>query len=100
VQNLTLRIGTTTDFNSARPQVSVNNNSWTSAIPTAPPKGSRNLTVGTYRGVNRLYSFDIPSTALVAGTNTVTINVVSGTSGTGFLSPGLSYDAVDLIVTP
>ncbi|WP_310346995.1 rhamnogalacturonan lyase B N-terminal domain-containing protein [Pelomonas aquatica] len=100
VRNLTLRVGTTTDFNSARPQVSVNNNSWTSAIPTAPPKGSRNLTVGTYRGVNRLYSFDIPSTALVAGTNTVTLNVVSGTSGTGFLSPGLSYDAVDLIVTP
>ncbi|MBW8846804.1 MAG: hypothetical protein JF607_17710 [Burkholderiales bacterium] len=99
VQNLTLRIGTTADFNGARPQVSVNN-SWTSAIPTAPPKGSRNLTVGTYRGVNRLYSFDIPSTALVAGPNTVTINVVSGTSGAAYLSPALSYDAVDLIVTP
>ncbi|WP_457324417.1 rhamnogalacturonan lyase B N-terminal domain-containing protein [Roseateles sp. P5_E11] len=100
VQNLTLRIGTTEDFNGARPQISVNNGSWTSAIPTAPPKGSRNLTVGTYRGVNRLYSFDIPSTALVAGTNTVTVNVVSGTSGTAYLSPALSYDAVDLIVTP
>lgn len=99
VQNLTLRLGTTADFNGARPQITVNN-SWTSAIPTAPPKGSRNLTVGTYRGVNRLYSFDIPSTALVAGSNTVTINVVSGTSGTAYLSPALSYDAVDLIVTP
>ncbi|MDR7269121.1 rhamnogalacturonan endolyase [Pelomonas saccharophila] len=98
VRNLTLRLGTTADFNGARPQITVN--SWTSAIPTAPPKGSRNLTVGTYRGVNRLYSFDIPSTALVAGTNTLTINVVSGTSGTAYLSPGLSYDAVDLIVTP
>jgi rhamnogalacturonan endolyase len=98
VQGLTLRIGTTSDFNGARPQVTVNG--WTSVIPTAPAKGSRNLTVGTYRGVNRLYSFDIPSTALVAGTNTLTINVVSGTSGTAYLSPGISYDAVDLIVTP
>ncbi|MFG6463682.1 rhamnogalacturonan lyase B N-terminal domain-containing protein [Roseateles sp. DXS20W] len=98
LQNLTLRLGTTTDFNGARPQVTVNG--WTSAVPAAPPKGSRNLTVGTYRGVNRLYSYAIPASALVAGTNTVTINVVSGTSGTGFLSPGFSYDAVDLIATP
>ena len=56
--------------------------------------------MGTYRGVNRLYSYDIPSSALVAGTNTLTVNVVSGTSGTGFLSPGWSYDAIDLVVTP
>ena len=98
VQNLTLRLGTTEDFNGARPQITVN--SWTSAIPTAPAKGSRNMTVGTYRGVNRTYSYAIPSTAFVAGTNTLTINVVSGTSGTAYLSPGFSYDAVDLIVTP
>ncbi|MFG6488858.1 rhamnogalacturonan lyase B N-terminal domain-containing protein [Roseateles sp. BYS78W] len=98
VQNLTLRLGTTAEFSAARPQITVN--SWSSAIPTAPAKGSRNLTVGTYRGVNRLYSYAIPASALVAGTNTVTINVVSGTSGTAYLSPGFSYDAVDLIVTP
>jgi len=98
VQNLTLRLGTTAEFSAARPQITVN--SWNSAIPTAPAKGSRNLTVGTYRGVNRLYSYAIPASALVAGTNTVTINVVSGTSGTAYLSPGFSYDAVDLIVTP
>lgn len=98
VRNLTLRLGTTADFNGARPQITVNG--WTSTIPAAPPKGSRNLTVGTYRGVNRLYSYDIPASALVAGSNTLTINVVSGTSGTAYLSPGWSYDAVDLIVTP
>jgi len=98
VQALTLRLGTTEDFNGARPQITVN--SWTSAIPTAPAKGSRNMTVGTYRGVNRTYSYAIPSTAFVAGTNTLTINVVSGTSGTAYLSPGFSYDAVDLIPTP
>ena len=36
-------------------------------VPTAPAKGSRNLTVGTYRGVNRTYSYAIPATALGPG---------------------------------
>jgi rhamnogalacturonan endolyase len=61
---------------------------------------SRNLTVGTYRGVNRTYSFDIPAAQLVVGTNVLTINTVSGTAGTRFLSPSLSFDAVDLVALP
>jgi hypothetical protein len=32
----------------------------------------------------------------VAGTNTLQIRVISGSSGTGFLSPGHSYNAVEL----
>ena len=92
---LRLRIGTTADFNGARPQITVN--SWTSGIPAAPSKGTRNLTVGTYRGINRLYTFDIPASQLVVGTNTLTIYTVSGTAGSGFLSPGLSFDAIDLV---
>ncbi|MFG6458341.1 rhamnogalacturonan lyase B N-terminal domain-containing protein [Roseateles sp. BYS96W] len=95
---LRLRVGLTADFNGARPQVSVN--SWTSAIPAAPAKVSRNMTVGTYRGVNRTYSFDIPAAQLVVGTNVLTINTVSGTAGTRFLSPSLSFDAVDLVALP
>ncbi len=95
---LRLRIGTTADYNGARPQVTVN--SWTSAIPAAPAKVSRNMTVGTYRGVNRTYSFDIPAAQLVVGTNVLTINTVSGTAGTRFLSPSLSFDAVDLVALP
>ncbi|MFT7721599.1 MAG: rhamnogalacturonan lyase B N-terminal domain-containing protein [Roseateles sp.] len=98
LQGLTLRLGTTADFNGARPQITVNG--WTSAIPAAPPKGTRNLTVGSYRGVNRLYSYAIPASALVAGSNTLTINAVSGTAGAGYLSPGFAYDAVDLVATP
>ena len=94
---LRLRIGITADYNSARPQVTVN--SWTSAIPSAPPKVSRNVTVGTYRGFNRTYSFDIPASQLVVGTNVLTINTVSGTAGAGFLSPALSFDAIDLVPT-
>jgi len=92
---LRLRVGVTADFNSARPVVTVN--SWSSGIPPAPPKVSRNLTVGTYRGFNRIYTFDIPASQLVVGTNTLTINIASGTGGDGFLSPGLSFDAIDLI---
>lgn len=92
---LRLRIGITADYNSARPQVTVN--SWSSAIPSAPPKVSRNVTVGTYRGFNRLYTFDIPAAQLVVGTNVLTINTVSGTAGAGFLSPALSFDAIDLV---
>lgn len=95
---LRLRLGTTADYNSARPQVTVN--SWTSAIPAAPPKVSRNLTVGTYRGFNRMYTFDIPASQLVVGTNVLTINTVSGTAGAAFLSPALSFDAIDLVAIP
>ena len=95
---LRVRIGTTADYNGARPQVTVN--SWTSAIPGAPAKVSRNLTVGTYRGVNRIYSFDIPAAQLVVGTNVLTINTVSGTAGASFLSPALSFDAIDLVAVP
>ncbi|MCE4552982.1 rhamnogalacturonan lyase B N-terminal domain-containing protein [Roseateles cellulosilyticus] len=95
---LRLRVGLTADYNGARPQVTVN--SWSSAIPPAPPKVSRNLTVGTYRGVNRLYTFDIPASQLVVGTNTLTINTVSGTGGAKFLSPGIAFDAIDLVPLP
>ncbi len=95
---LRLRIGLTADFAGARPQVTVN--SWTSAIPAAPPKVSRNMTVGTYRGVNRLYAFDIPASQLVVGTNVLTINTVSGTAGAKFLSPSISFDAIDLVQVP
>lgn len=95
---LRLRVGLTADFNGARPQVTVN--SWTSAIPPAPPKVSRNMTVGTYRGVNRVYTFDIPASQLVVGTNVLTLNTVSGTAGARFLSPSLSFDAIDLVAVP
>ena len=34
--------------------------------------------------------------SIAAGANTLVIRVISGSSGTGFLSPGYSYDAVEL----
>ncbi len=52
--------------------------------------------MGTYRGNNWLYTYDIPAAAFVAGWNMVQLSVGSGSSGAGFLSPGYGYDAVEL----
>lgn len=95
----TLRAGLTVAYNGGRPMLAVN--AWTSSIPAAPsqPK-TRSLTVGTYRGNNVTYTYNVPATAFVVGENTLTLTVVSGTAGTGFLSPGCAYDAVDLSIQP
>jgi rhamnogalacturonan endolyase len=91
----TVRIGLTAAFAGGRPQVTVNN--WTSAAP--PPSSqpsSRSLTIGTYRGNEAVFSYAVPASAFVNGTNTMTLTAISGTGGTGFLSPGYSYDSVEL----
>lgn len=91
----TLRVGLTCAFSGARPRVSVNN--WTSVIPAPSTQpDSRTLTVGTYRGNNVTYTYEIPASAFVVGTNIMTLTVVSGSGGTGFLSAGYSYDCVEL----
>lgn len=96
---LTLRVGLTTAYAGGRPTVQVNG--WASPLPAAPtePK-TRTLTTGTYRANNVMYSFNIPASELVVGTNVLTLTPISGSAGSGFLSPGFSYDAVDLIPTP
>jgi rhamnogalacturonan endolyase len=91
----TLRIGTTNAFAGGRPQVLVN--SWTGPAPPAPSQpDSRGVTRGTWRGNNIIYTVSIPSGTLVAGSNSITINVISGSSGDGFLSPNFIFDAVQL----
>jgi rhamnogalacturonan endolyase len=91
----TIRIGMTIAYSGARPRITVN--SWTSAIPSISSQPStRSLTVGSYRGNNVTYTFSVPASAFVSGTNTLVITPVSGTAGTGFLSPGYSYDCVDM----
>ena len=92
----TVRIGITAAYASGRPQITVN--SWTSAAPAASSQpNSRSLTIGTYRGNNALYTYNVPASAFVAGTNTMTITVISGSAGLGgYLSPGVSYDCVEM----
>ncbi|CAE6409366.1 unnamed protein product, partial [Rhizoctonia solani] len=94
----TLRIGTTLSFAGGRPQVTVNG--WTGPTPSAPTDlNSRGFTRGTYRGINVVYTVSIPSGTLVSGTNTIQVNVISGSSGSQFLSPNFIYDAIELITT-
>ncbi|WP_426209184.1 rhamnogalacturonan lyase B N-terminal domain-containing protein [Massilia sp. TWP1-3-3] len=96
---LTLRAGITTAFAGGRPKAQVNG--WVSPNPAASAQpNSRTLTVGTYRGNNTMYSFNIPASELVVGENVAYLSVISGSSGTTFLSPGYAVDAVDLIRTP
>jgi rhamnogalacturonan endolyase len=91
----TVRIGITAAFAGGRPQITVN--SFTSAAPAPSTQpSSRSLTIGTYRGNNALYTYAVPASAFVVGTNTMTITVISGSSGVTFLSPGYAYDCVEL----
>ncbi len=105
VQNLTLRIGVTLGFEGGRNKVTVNSGQsyvWTSANPSASTDlNSRGITRGTWRGPNQLYVFNIPSSALRAGTNTIDLPVISGSyvAGQTWLSPNVVYDAIDLVTT-
>lgn len=96
IQPLQLRIGITTAFANGRPAISVNG--WQSPTPAlSQQSATRSLTVGSYRGRNTQFLYPIPKSALVAGDNELAIWVVSGKHGDGFLSPGVAYDAIDLI---
>jgi rhamnogalacturonan endolyase len=96
ITTLTCRIGTTCAYIGGRPQISVN--SWTSSFSSAPSQPStRSTTIGTYRENNYLYTFSIPSSALVVGQNTLQISPVSGSADSGpWLSAGWVYDCVEL----
>jgi rhamnogalacturonan endolyase len=92
----TVRIGITAAYAGGRPQITINN--WASPGPAASSQpNSRSLTIGTYRGNNALYTYNVPASAFVAGPNTMTITVISGSAGLGgYLSPGISYDCVEM----
>jgi rhamnogalacturonan endolyase len=95
VADHTIRVGITTAYANGRPTITVNN--WSSALPSASTQpATRTLTVGTYRGNNTTYTFAVPASAFVAGTNTLTITVISGSGSTGYLSAGYSTDCVDM----
>ncbi|OBT84317.1 hypothetical protein VE02_08332 [Pseudogymnoascus sp. 03VT05] len=91
----TLRIGTTLSFAGARTVAKVN--SWQGATPAAPTKiDSRGVTRGAYRGFGEVYDVTIPAATLTSGSNTITIDVASGSSGDTYLQPNVIFDAVEL----
>jgi rhamnogalacturonan endolyase len=90
-----LRIATTLSFAGGRPAVSIGGwSSPASASPAPPAIDSRGVTRGTWRGYNITYTFAIPASALHTGSNTLSVSVISGSSGTGFLSPNVVVDAL------
>jgi rhamnogalacturonan endolyase len=92
-----LRVATTGSFAGGRPAVSIGGfSSPASASPAPVNLDSRGVTRGTWRGVNATYTFTIPASALKAGTNTLSLSVISGSSGATFLSPNFVYDALSL----
>ncbi|KAG9121138.1 hypothetical protein FRC07_003031 [Ceratobasidium sp. 392] len=92
----TLEIGVTLAFAGGRPQVTING--WTGPAPAAPSQpDSRGVTRGTWRGNNTRYTVSIPSGVLIStDVNVMTINVISGSSGDGYLSPNVVIDALRL----
>lgn len=91
----TLRVGTTLSFAGARPSASIN--SYNAATPAAPTKiDSRGVTRGAYRGFGEVYDYQIPAGTLIAGSNTINLNVASGSSGDLYLSPNVILDAIEL----
>jgi rhamnogalacturonan endolyase len=92
----TFRIGTTLSFAGGRPYITVG--SWTSTTPAAPTKiDSRGVTRGAYRGFGEVYDLAIPAGTLVTGSNTITINCASGSTGDPwFLLPNVILDAIEL----
>ncbi|GAA2540599.1 hypothetical protein GCM10010435_05040 [Winogradskya consettensis] len=92
-----LRIATTGGFAGGRPAVSIGSfTSPSSASPAPVNLNSRGITRGTWRGVNATYTFTIPASALKTGSNTMSISVLSGSSGESFLSPNFVFDALAL----
>ncbi|OLN84356.1 putative rhamnogalacturonase 1 [Colletotrichum chlorophyti] len=95
----TVRIGITEAYIGGRPAISVNK--WSSPLPAATNQAStRSLTVGTYRGNNVKLTYAVPQSAWIQSTGewqVLTINIISGSSGTKFLSPGVSFDVVELL---
>ena len=90
----TLRVGTTLSFAGGRPSVTVNKYSQSFSAPTKID--SRGVTRGAYRGNGEVYDANIPTGTLVSGSNTITIDVISGSSGDGFLNPSYIFDCVEL----
>jgi rhamnogalacturonan endolyase len=94
VKASTIRIGITTAAGGARPNLKVNSWNAPAQHPSTQPS-SRTLTVGTYRGNNTTFTFSVPASALLAGTNTMSFSPLSGSNGPGFLSPGYSLDCIE-----
>lgn len=94
-----IRLGVTEGQAGGRPAIAVN--TWSAPLQSDKGQGdTRSLTVGTYRGNNWIYEFNVPASAWIKSSReyqTLKISVISGKAATGYLSPGISVDAIDLV---
>ncbi|HEX3356035.1 MAG TPA: rhamnogalacturonan lyase B N-terminal domain-containing protein [Tepidisphaeraceae bacterium] len=96
----TLRIGITRSGAGGRPIISTNGGSFSSAPASSTQATGRGVTLGNWRGNNILYTYSISAASLHAGTNTIDIEVASGSSDADpWLGPWITYDAIDLVPT-
>lgn len=92
----TLNIGITDGYIGGRPSVAINGHELKAQSSTSQPK-TRTVTVGTYRGNNKTFSWTIPASYLVSGTNTMTLSPISGSSDSStYLSAAYVYDCLEL----
>ncbi|KAA8784007.1 rhamnogalacturonan endolyase [Paenibacillus sp. 4624] len=92
-----LNIGITAAYINGRPSVTINGRTLSNPAPSAQPN-SRSFTIGTYRGNNTTFSWNIPASHFVNGANTISITPISGSSDLGnWLSAGWVYDCVELL---
>ncbi|WP_411379790.1 rhamnogalacturonan lyase B N-terminal domain-containing protein [Pseudomonas sp. MPB26] len=97
VHDYRLRLYVSLEQAGGRPRVTVNH-TWEAPVAAASNQPeSRGITRGTYRGNNTLFEINVPRTALHAGQNSLEIDVASGKTGSGFLSPGFVYDSVQWV---
>ncbi|KAE9976676.1 hypothetical protein EG328_002461 [Venturia inaequalis] len=98
-----IRIGVTEGVAGGRPGIQVN--AWMAPLPLQKTEGdTRSLTVGTYRGNNQVYEFIVPPSAWAqnaADFQILKVSVISGKTGAAgdpFLSSGVSFDAIEMIM--
>jgi rhamnogalacturonan endolyase len=98
-QSFKIRIGVTEGQMGGRPTIGVN--AWNSPAPAQKAQGeTRSLTVGTYRGNNWIYEYTVPASAWVKSAReyqVLKINVITGKTAVGYLSGGISFDAIDMV---
>lgn len=97
IMDLDLEIGITVSHVSARPVIRVNDRWSSRPLPAPKTYQSRSITFGIYRGFDHVQTIRIPKSALQAGSNTLSIGTISGSTGYGdFLSYGIVYDYIGL----
>ncbi|GMG16618.1 unnamed protein product [Phytophthora fragariaefolia] len=95
-EDKTLKIGLTLAQLGARSGVKVND--YQTVTPESVAVKTRGITRGVTMGNYKLYEYAIPSSALVAGSNTITVSIASGASDPAqtYLSASVVFDALEL----